>query len=112
MNKLKGENGENAALLEASYHLKKFAFYGKYEYVQKSTHELNLNETIYGDNLFNVNAYTLGINYDLLQLKKTNIAVGSHFTFYKEDKELYGLYGKNPTALEVYLRIYPSLMKM
>jgi hypothetical protein len=112
MNKSKDEDGEHAALLEASYRLKKFAFYGKYEYVQKSSHELNLNETIYGDNLFNVNAYTLGINYDLLQLKKTNIAVGSHFTFYKEDKKLYNLYGKNPAALEVYLRIYPSLMKM
>jgi hypothetical protein len=80
--------------------------------VQKSTHELNLDEGLYGNNLFAVNAYTLGLNYDLLHLSKTNIAVGSHFTFYKENKKLYGLYGKNPIALEVYLRIYPGLMKM
>jgi len=112
MNKQRGEDGENAALLEASYRIKKFAFYGKYEYVQKSTEELNLDEGSYGNNLFNVNAYTLGANYDLLHLSKTNIAIGSHFTFYKDDKKLYGLYGKNPTAFEVYLRIYPGLMKM
>lgn len=111
MNKLKGEDGEHAALVEASYRIKKLALYGKYEFVQKSTHELNLDEAVYGNNLFNVNAYTIGANYDLLQLHKTKIAVGSHFTFYKQAKELYGLYGKDPAALEVYLRIYPSEMK-
>ncbi len=112
MNKQKDKDGENAALLEASYHFKKFAFYGKYEYVQKTTEELNLNEALYGNALFKVNAYTLGINYDLLQLNKTKIAVGSHFTLYNEDSRLSSLYGKNPTAVEVYLRIYPSIMKM
>jgi len=112
MNKQKDKNGEDAALLEASYHFKKLALYGKYEYVQKSTEELNLDESFYGDNLFNVNAYTLGANYDLLQVHKTKIAIGSHFTFYKEAQKLYSLYGKNPTAFEVYIRIYPSRMKM
>jgi len=112
MNKQKDENSEHAVLFEASYHLQKLALYGKYEYVQKSTHELNLDEAVYGDNLFNVNAYTIGANYDLLQLHKTLIAIGSHFTFYNEAQKLYDLYGKNPTALEVYLRIYPSRMKM
>ncbi len=112
MNKQKDENGENAALLEVSYHLKKFAFYGKYEYVQKSTEELDLDEGIYGNSLFNVNAFTVGANYDLLQVHKTKIAVGSHFTFYNEAQKLYSLYGKNPTAFEVYVRIYPAIMKM
>jgi hypothetical protein len=112
MNKPENKNGENAVLLEASYHFKKLALYGKYEYVQKSTEELDLDEAIYGDALFNVNAYTLGVNYDLLQIHKTNIAIGSHFTFYNEAQKLYDLYGKNPAALEVYIRIYPRLMKI
>jgi hypothetical protein len=112
MNKQKDKNGENAVLFEAAYHLKKFAFYGKYEYVQKSTEELNLDENIYGNNLFNVNAYTLGINYDLLQVNKTKITVGTHYTFYNESKLLYSLYGKNPMAFEIYIRIYPAMMKM
>jgi len=112
MNKQKDENGEHAALLEAAYRLNKLALYGKYEFVQKSTHELNLDEDVYGDALFNVNAFTVGANYDLLQLHKTRVAVGSHFTFYNEPSKLYSLYGKNPLALELYLRIYPSRMKM
>ena len=45
-------------------------------------------KAVYGDILFNVNAYTLGVNYDLLQLHKTKIAVGSHFTLYNEDAEI------------------------
>jgi hypothetical protein len=112
MNKQRDENGEHAALLEASYRVNKLALYGKYEFVQKSTHELNLDEDVYGDALFNVNAYTIGANYDLLQLHKTKIAVGSHFAFYNDPSKLYSLYGKNPVALELYLRIYPSRMKM
>jgi len=112
MNKSKDEEGEHAALAEASYRIKKLAFYGKYEFVQKSTHELNLDEAIYGDELFNVNTFTIGANYDLIQIHKTKIALGTHFTLYNEPQKLYSLYGKNPTALEVYLRIYPSQMRM
>jgi hypothetical protein len=112
MNKQKDKNGENAALAEASYRYKKLALYGKYEFVQKSTEELNLDENIYGDVLFNVNAFTIGANHDLMQIHKTKIALGTHFTFYSEPSSLYSLYGKNPSAFEVYLRIYPSQMKM
>jgi hypothetical protein len=40
------------------------------------------------------------------------MAIGSHFTFYRNAERLYDLYGKNPSAFEVYIRIYPALMKM
>jgi len=33
-------------------------------------------------------------------------------SWYHPDKQLSSLYGKNPLAGEVYLRFYPSLMKM
>ena len=110
LNKQHGDDGENAALLEASYSINKLTLFGKYEYVQKSTEELALNETVYGNTLFPVHAYTIGFNYDLLHVSKTPVALGSQFTFYSEDKKLYSLYGKNPMAFEVYLRIYPGLM--
>lgn len=112
MNKLKDEDGENAVLLEASYNMNKFSLYGKYEYVQKSTEELALDENIYGNTLFNVNAYSVGLNYDMFKLSKTKVSIGSQFTLYDEDRKLYSLYGKNPMAFEVYLHIYPGLMKM
>ena len=112
MNKQQHHDGENGALLEASYRLKKVALFGKYEYVEKSSEELALDETIYGDALFPVHAFTLGFNYDLLQFNKTKMAIGSHFTFYRNVERLYDLYGKNPSAFEVYLRIYPASIKM
>ncbi len=112
-NKIKDHNGENAFLLEGSWRKNKVALYSRYEYVQKSIEELSLNETIYGhDAVFPVNAFTLGLNYDLLNIGKTKLAGGSQFTFYRADNKLNSLYGKNPTAFEVYLRFYPSLMKM
>ncbi len=63
------------------------------------------------DEIFPVNAYTLGLNYDLLQLNKIRLAAGTQVTVYDSDKKLDRLYGKNPSAFEIYLRLYPSLMK-
>ncbi|MDN3657893.1 hypothetical protein QWZ08_19730 [Ferruginibacter paludis] len=112
-NKIKGHDGENALLLEASWLRNKLAIHGRYEYVQKSVEELNLDETIYGPGaVFPVNAFTLGFNYDLLHLGKTKLAGGSQFTLYHADSRLNSLYGKNPMAFEVHLRFYPALMKM
>jgi hypothetical protein len=113
MNKIKNHDGENALLLEGSWRKNKLAIYGRYEYVQKSVEELNLDETIYGhDVIFPVNAFTAGFNYDLLQMGKTRLSGGSQFTLYNADRKLNNLYGKNPMAFEVYLRLYPGLMKM
>ncbi len=99
-------------IAEASYCMHKLALFGKFEFVQKSFEELNIDEDDYGESLFPVHAYTIGINYDLFNLCKTRVAAGIHFTLYNEDKILYNLYGKNPASFEVYLRIYPGLMKM
>jgi hypothetical protein len=113
LNKTKGHSGENSFLFEASWKMKSLALYSKYEYVEKSVEELSLDENIYGtDVLFPVNAFTLGLNYDVLHIGTTNIAAGGQFSYYHADKKLNPLYGKNPMAFEAYLRIYPSLMKM
>lgn len=113
LNKTKGHDGENAALLEAAFNIRRAAFYTRYEWVQKSVEELNLNETIYGDNgLYPVNLLAVGANYDLFHLDPVNIAIGGQFSFYHADNKLDALYGKNPLSMELYLRIYPRLMKM
>jgi len=113
MNKIKDHSGENSFLLETSWKINRLALYAKYEYVEKSVEELSLDENIYGaDGIFPVKAFTLGLNYDLLHIKKTNISAGSQFSYYHPDKKLNSLYGKNPMAFEIYLRIYPALMKM
>jgi hypothetical protein len=113
MNKVKEHDGENAVLAEAEWRKNKLALHGRYEWVQKGIEELALDETVYGhDAVFPVNAFTIGFNYDVLQLGQTRLAAGSQFTFYHADKRLDPLYGKNPMAVEVYLRLYPSMMLM
>lgn len=112
-NKTKDHDGGNAFLFEGSWRKSRLALHGRYEYVQKSVEELSLNEAVYGhDEIFPVNAFTLGFNYDLLDIGKTRLAGGSQFTLYDADKKLNSLYGKNPMAFQVYLRLYPALMKM
>lgn len=113
VNKQKENKGENAVLIEASLRQQKLALYTRYEWTQKSVEELDLNEIDFSmNNLFPVNAFTLGFNYDLFSFKKIRFAAGSQFTLYYADKRLNELYGKNPVSGQVFLRIYPSLMKM
>ena len=113
LNKTKGHDGENAFLAEGSWRRKKLVLHGRYEFVQKSVEELSLDETAYGhDAVFPVNAFTAGFNYDLFSFGKTKLAGGSQFTYYNADDKLSSLYGKNPMAVQVYLRLYPSLIKM
>jgi hypothetical protein len=113
LNKTAGHEGENALLLESALRLKKLELYTRYEWVQKSTEELNLDDAFYGEKiLFPVNALTLGLNYDILELAKTRLAVGGQFTFFHASQKLDNLYGNNPLSGEIFVRIYPSLMKM
>lgn len=113
LNKSEGRDGENAALLEATLRAKRLVLYTRYEWTQKSSEELDLSTAVYGDHsLFAVNALTLGINYDLLSLGKFRIAGGGQLTGYHANTPLNSLYGKNPVSGQVFLRIYPSLMKM
>jgi hypothetical protein len=113
MNKVKNHHGEHAALLEASFRRNKNVVYGRYEWVQKSTEELNLDEDLYGhDGLFPVHALTLGTGYDVLRLGAFRAMLGAQGSVYKADKALEPLYGRYPLAAQVYLRLYPGLMRM
>ncbi|GGI27177.1 hypothetical protein [Pedobacter mendelii] len=112
LNKTKGHEGENAVLLETAYRVKKLSLYSRYEWVQKSTEELNLNESFYGENLYGVHALSAGINYDVLNLKKFRGAIGTQISFYNTNNALNNLYGKNPIGAQVFIRIYPALMKI
>jgi hypothetical protein len=112
MNKTKGHEGEHAALLEGSLAIRRLALYGRYEWVQKSVEELGLPEEQFGhDALFPVNAVTLGGAYDVADIKPLRLSAGAQFSVYSADKRLDNLYGNTPMAVEVYLRLYPGLMR-
>ncbi len=113
LNKIKSHPGENAVLLEGAVNMKRTAVYTRYEWVEKSTEELNLDPAQYGaDQLFTVHALTAGVSYDLLRVAHTRLAVGAQCSVFFNEKALHSLYGINPMAGEVYVRIYPDLMKL
>jgi len=112
LNKTKEARGEHAALFEASLRLKKLALYTRYEWTQKSAEELDLEQNFDHHAVFNVNALTLGANYDLFSMGKFRVAGGAQLTGYEADSRLDFLYGKNPISGQVFIRIYPALMKM
>jgi len=103
--------GEHGALIEGAYNTRKWSPYFRYEWVQKSSEELQLNGNEFGHHeVFPVNAFTAGLNYDLLQIGNTKLAAGGHFTFFSPDQRLSRLYGQNPLAGQIYFRIYPGAM--
>ncbi|MCH5597450.1 hypothetical protein [Niabella ginsengisoli] len=109
LNKTKGHTGENAILVEGAHSFKKTTIYGRYEWVQKSSEELGLDEDVFDHNaLFPVHALTTGTSYDLFKTGNTRIAVGGQLSIYVPDQKLAPLYGKSPIAGQIYLRIYPG----
>ncbi len=113
MNKTPGRSAENGLLLEGTQILNKVAIYGRYEWVQKSIEELNLNESIFGkEAVFPVHALTAGASYDALTTGKTKFALGGQLSVFHPDDRLSSIYGSNPVAGQVYLRIYPAAMRM
>jgi hypothetical protein len=112
MNKRKDHDGENAFMAEGSWRKKKAAIYTRYEFAEKSGEELVLAPTFEGYDVFGVHALTLGFNYDLFEVKKTRLAAGGQWSIYQSPGSLNSFYGKTPMALQVYVRIYPALMKM
>lgn len=113
LNKTKHFAGEHAALVEASLYIKRWALYTRYEWVQKSGEELGLQEPLFDHHeLYPVNAITLGSSYDVVVTKPIRVAAGGQLSMYSPDSRLKNLYGNNPMAFQLYLRMYPSLMRM
>jgi hypothetical protein len=111
VNKTKKHKGEHGVLVEASATQRRLGVYGRYEWVQKSTEELSLDEDIHGhDAIFPVHALTAGLNYDMFSLGQTRIAAGGHLTFFSPDDRLSSLYGQNPLGAQIYLRLYPGII--
>lgn len=112
LNKQKGHDGEQAALLEAAFRWARLVAYSRYERVQKGAEELNLDEAVYGhEAVFAVHAFTLGAGYDMVRTKNIRTSFGTQFSVYGAAQKLEPLYGRHPVAWEAYLRFYPSLMR-
>ena len=110
-NKTAHDDPENGLLLEGSYIIKRTAVYSRYEWVQKSAEELRLDEAHFDHHtLFPIHSFTAGASYDIFSLEHVKIALGGQLSFYNPDQRLSKLYGENPIAGQVYLRLYPKVM--
>ena len=104
-------NASNSALLEATLKLNRLALYTRYEWIQKSNEELNIEGMFYDPYIqHKINAVTLGAGYDLFNLGYIMIAAGAQITL-DHAADLTYLYGDNPLSGEVYLHIYPTRMR-
>ena len=115
LNKLHDHEGENAVLGEAALTIKKATIYTRYEWVEKTSEELNLpfGFPFYTNtDLFPVSELVLGATYDLFHVKPVNLALGAQISYYTSDSQLKELYGKHPLGGEIFLRIYPRRLKM
>ena len=112
MNHVQGHHGnEHSLLAEGTQQLQKQAFYGRYEFVQKSTEELNL-EPAYGKASFDIHKLTLGTNRQLFTLGKFELIGGLQSSVNLPPSSLQNLYGKAPMSGQIYVEIRPKLMKM
>jgi len=104
---------EHSVLLESNLQLDKWAVYGRYEWIQKSSHELGIvgydeipKET------FPISMFSIGVNRQLATFRNTIVQAGGQAGIYSIDKFLQPAYGKNPVSAQVYLRFTPGLMQM
>jgi hypothetical protein len=111
MNKQKNHDGENAAMVEGAWRKRKTSLYTRYEFTEKSAEELVLTPMFDDHKVFGIHALTLGVNHDLFEIKQTRLAAGAQWSIYGSPNSLNSLYGENPMAFQVYLRVYPALMR-
>lgn len=105
------DHQENSLLVESNLQLDRFALYGRYENVQKSSGELGLDQ-FPENSIWKINALTLGANYTVLRQFKTNFSLGAQGTISAGPESLNAIYGNNPISFEVYMRISPTLVRM
>jgi len=104
-----GHRPEHSALLESNLQINKTAVYGKYESVQKSGHELDI-DLNGSEELFSINALTLGASYNFLHTFNTNFRIGLQGSAFLAPPKLHSLYGKLPLSAEIYIHVLPINM--
>lgn len=109
-NNTTGEGKTQSFLVESDLQFHRETVYGRFEYVEKSGHELVLRGADL-DRIFGVSGYSLGYAHDLRQGQGLDIGVGGQITLYSRPGSLDRYYGDGlGYGFQVFLRIRPSLM--
>ncbi len=105
-------NGErtNAYLFESNYQFDKNTIFGRVESVQKSGHELVLDEELEHD-IFRVGLYSLGYIRDIIKDKGIDVGIGAQATAYTNPSSLTPVYGGTTHGgWQIFMRFRPSKM--
>lgn len=102
------DHKEHSVLLENNYRFRKNAVYGRYEMVQKSTEELDLEDEL-GHATYDVHALTAGFNRGIWRTKGQELALGTQVTLNVPAGKLKPIYGDLPLGFQVYLQLRPVL---
>ncbi|HEY9899943.1 MAG TPA: hypothetical protein V6D00_12235 [Pantanalinema sp.] len=100
----------NGLLLESTLDLDRNHLYGRFEAVDKTGLLANLPGGEADERIVRpIQALTLGIIHDL-KLQPLVVGIGADATLYAQPGDLVALYGSNPMALRIFLRMRPPLM--
>ena len=108
-NKETGLSPDNSFLLEAAYRVRSWAWYTRYEWVQKNGDELDFAPLL---SIYPVQALTLGLNKRLFHTGELEWALGGQTTLNLPDHRMQPYYGNLPVGGEVFLQVRPRTMKM
>ncbi|TDE12908.1 hypothetical protein [Dyadobacter psychrotolerans] len=114
LNKAGGHHKEHSLLLESNLQLNRWAVYGRYEWMQKSSHEVFASRPggISENEIFPISAFTLGLNRQIVSFSNTLLQAGVQASLYGIDQTLKPFYGNSPLSGQVYLRLTPGRMRM
>lgn len=98
----------NSFLFESDFQFQKNSVFGRFEHVQKNSHELVLPPPHPEENFW-VGAYSLGYVRDIMQKKGIDVGLGAMATFNRNPQSLVLFYGgKTHQGWQVFLRLRPS----
>ena len=101
----------NSVLFESNYDFFKNAVFGRVETVQKTGHDLVLNPVDL-NNIFRVNAFSIGYVRDLVQNKGIDVGLGAMGTLDKNPTTLTPYYGGTTHGgWQIFMRFRPSKSK-
>jgi hypothetical protein len=110
MNKPGNDNEEHSFLVESDLSIGKNSFYNRYEFVQKSSYDLNI--IAIDEFNYNIHVLTLGAARNIIDIGNISLLLGFQGTVNRVGNVLQAYYGEHPLSFEIYLRLSPSALKM
>ncbi len=102
------DHKEHSVLLEENFQFRKNAVFSRYEFIQKSAEELDLENQL-GHAAFNVHSFSVGYNRSLFNKSNIELTAGTKITLNMPAEELKVLYGNMPVGFQFYFQLRPSM---